>query len=274
MSGVITAVVATVTEVVTAVATAVTAAAEAVAGAVVSGAEALGVVGTVGECTAAEAALTGGVTAATEGAIYGAGFGALATPITGGDLGQNILFGALSGGVGGAVSPAISGAAGELGLSPAVAKATGMGVGNALGGTVASAAMGKDPLLPALGGLVSGVADFAVGGLPKNASWLDKALNTVEKNALTTGASMGLSDLLYSGSSKPSQQVGGGMQYQPIQQTNVTTTGQGSTPGSSALAQVLRTDAGAPIFGSSDKEGQTGKSGWNIESLRYMGSEA
>ena len=248
MSGVITAVVATVTEVVTAITTAVS--------------------------IAAEAALTGGVTAATEGAIYGAGFGALMTPITGGDLGQNMLFGALSGGVGGVASPAFAGAASELGFSPALAKATGMGLGNALGGTVASVAMGKDPLLPALGGLVSGVADFAVGGLPKNASWLDKALNTVEKNALTTGASMGLADLLYSGSSKPSQQVGGGMQYQPIQQTNVTTTGQGSTPGSSALAQVLRTDAGAPIFGGSDKEGQTGKSGWNIESLRYMGSEA
>ena len=59
MSGVITAVVATVTEVVTAVATAVTTAAEAVAGAVVSGAQGLGLVGAVGECTATEAALTG-----------------------------------------------------------------------------------------------------------------------------------------------------------------------------------------------------------------------
>ena len=78
----------------------------------------------------------------------------------------------------------------------------------------------------------------------------------------------------YSNPTQSAQQVGSGMQYQPIQQTNVTTTGQGSTPGSSALAQVLRTDAGAPIFGSSDKEGQPNKSGWNIESLRYMGSEA
>ena len=54
------------------------------------------------------------------------------------------------------------------------------------------------------------------------------------------------------------------------QPTSVTTTGMGASPGSSALAQALRTDLGAPIFGGDkDKEGR--KSGWNVESLRYMG---
>ena len=52
--------------------------------------------------------------------------------------------------------------------------------------------------------------------------------------------------------------------------TSVTTTGAGVSPGSSALAQALRTDLGAPIFGG-DKDKESPKSGWNIESLRYTG---
>ena len=44
-----------------------------------------------------------------------------------------------------------------------------------------------------------------------------------------------------------------------------------AAPGTQALAQALRVgDAGAPIFGG-DKEGGK-KSGWNVESLRYMGN--
>ena len=43
------------------------------------------------------------------------------------------------------------------------------------------------------------------------------------------------------------------------------------TPGSQALAQALRIgDVGAPIFGGDKEEG--GRSGWNIESLRYTGN--
>lgn len=53
--------------------------------------------------------------------------------------------------------------------------------------------------------------------------------------------------------------------------TSVTTTGAGASPGSSALAQALRTDLGAPIFGG-DKDKESPKSGWNVESLRYMGN--
>lgn len=55
--------------------------------------------------------------------------------------------------------------------------------------------------------------------------------------------------------------------YQP---TSVTTTGAGASPGSSALGQALRTDLGAPVFGG-DKDKESPKSGWNIESLRYAG---
>lgn len=47
--------------------------------------------------------------------------------------------------------------------------------------------------------------------------------------------------------------------------------GQQPSPGSAALAQALRVgDAGAPIFGSSEEKGKA-PSGWNVESLRYMG---
>ena len=52
--------------------------------------------------------------------------------------------------------------------------------------------------------------------------------------------------------------------------TSVTTTGAGAAPGSAALAQALRTDLGAPIFGG-DKDKDSKQSGWNVESLRYMG---
>jgi hypothetical protein len=39
------------------------------------------------------------------------------------------------------------------------------------------------------------------------------------------------------------------------------------------LSQALRIgDPGAPIFGGDKEEGK--KSGWNVESLRYMGQES
>jgi hypothetical protein len=47
----------------------------------------------------------------------------------------------------------------------------------------------------------------------------------------------------------------------------------GTTPGSQALGQALRVgDAGVPVFGGDKEEGK--KSGWNVESLRYMGQES
>ena len=57
---------------------------------------------------------------------------------------------------------------------------------------------------------------------------------------------------------------------QQAPQTSVATTGSGTSPGSEALAQALRLDPGAPVFGG-EKEGGK-KSGWNVESLRYMGN--
>jgi len=70
---------------------------------------------------------------------------------------------------------------------------------------------------------------------------------------------------------RSAQTVGGGV----AAPTSVTTTGAGQAPGSQALAQALRIgDPGAPILGSSDKEGGAKESGWNVSSLRYMGQES
>jgi len=68
---------------------------------------------------------------------------------------------------------------------------------------------------------------------------------------------------------RSAQTMGGGAAPEP---TSVATTGAGQAPGSQALSQALRIgDPGAPIFGGDKEEGK--KSGWNVESLRYMGQE-
>ena len=61
----------------------------------------------------------------------------------------------------------------------------------------------------------------------------------------------------------------------PLKKTTPTNTGgplqTNASPGSAALAQALRVgDAGAPVFGG-DKD-KSKRSGWNTESLRYMGN--
>jgi hypothetical protein len=74
----------------------------------------------------------------------------------------------------------------------------------------------------------------------------------------------------YLSPTRAAQTVGGGSTPTP---TSVTTTGAGQAPGSQALSQALRIgDPGAPIFGGDKEEGK--KSGWNVESLRYMGQES
>ena len=60
----------------------------------------------------------------------------------------------------------------------------------------------------------------------------------------------------------------------PLVKPTPTATPMQASPGSAALAQALRTDAGAPIFGTSGDEKGKKPGAWNVESLRYMGSEA
>ena len=72
----------------------------------------------------------------------------------------------------------------------------------------------------------------------------------------------------YLSPTRSAQTEGGGATPTP---TSVTTTGAGQAPGSQALSQALR--IGDPVLGSGDKE-EGKKSGWNVESLRYMGQES
>jgi hypothetical protein len=73
----------------------------------------------------------------------------------------------------------------------------------------------------------------------------------------------------YLSPTRSAQTEGGGATPSPA--TSVTTTGAGQAPGSQALSQALR--IGDPVLGSGDKE-EGKKSGWNVESLRYMGQES
>ena len=81
-------------------------------------------------------------------------------------------------------------------------------------------------------------------------------------------ALIGSSIANYLSPTRSAQTEGGGATPSP---TSVTTTGAGQSPGSQALSQALR--IGDPVLGSGDKE-EGKKSGWNVESLRYMGQES
>ena len=200
------------------------------------------------------------------------------------------------------VAPELAPAIGaELGLTGAAAQAAGSAVISG-GATALSGGSGSDILKSAAGG---GVGSY-VGGLAAEEVGKGTALGQAAKGfasgttsgliqgrnlgtALTQGAISGTAGYLFPESTKeagveraltstalsrflsPSVAGAGTTGATP---TSVATTGKGTSPGSSALGQVLRTDVGAPIFGGSDKEEKTTKPGWNVESLRYLGSEA
>jgi hypothetical protein len=157
--------------------------------------------------------------------------------ITGSDIGQA----ATAGLAGGAAADVATG----LGAGTDVAK----GIGQA----AQTAASGGDTLST----LASGLSGYessqqATTGQPISLNVLSSSLTPSSSKAL------GSFSLPYVGS------TGGTQQQATPTQTTV-------TPGSQALAQALRIgDVGAPIFGG-DKEGGK-KSGWNVESLRYMGN--
>lgn len=146
-------------------------------------------------------------------------------------------------------------AAQEAGI-PTVEKSA---IGGAAAGATKAAATGKSIAEGALkGGLVGGGAEYiseATGQQPgSTGEFLTKTL-----------AGSTLSNII-GGKTSPSTYVPGGT----TTPTSVTTTGAGASPGTAALAQALRTDLGAPIFGG-DKDKESPKSGWNVESLRYAG---
>jgi len=140
-------------------------------------------------------------------------------------------------GVGGATSGALKAASTKGSASDVLAGAVVGGAAGA-GGTAASEYAGFEP--------------GSIGG-------------ALTKNVIGSSISNYLSP------TRSAQTEGGGSTPSP---TSVTTTGAGQAPGSQALSQALRIgDPGAPIFGG-DKEDKGKQSGWNVESLRYMGQES
>lgn len=105
---------------------------------------------------------------------------------------------------------------------------------------------------------------------------MKRGLSAGEKAALTGALNLGLSYLRSpSGSGQRTIYSSSDYSY-PYLSKETTTAKQTSlpvgqfSPGSQALGQALRIgDIGAPIFGTDKDKGK--KSGWNVESLRYMG---
>ena len=208
---------------------------------------------------------------AASGAIKGAVSGGISAAAQGGDVEKGITGGA----VGGAVAGGVTGQAGQTdptidaplreasGVSAIAPREVARGAGSAAG----TLARGGTPKQAATGALISGGIDYIAGSPDANASTEEKALYGVGKGLATKYATE-----LFSPAPTRSAQTVGGEGFTP---TSVTTTGAGQAPGSQALSQALRIgDPGAPILGSSDKEGGDKQSGWNVSSLRYMGQES
>ena len=170
--------------------------------------------------------------------------------------------------VGGGFNPAtgkgdIATAAGAAAAPSAVEKA---GVSGAARGATSAALKGGSASDIVTGGVVGGLSSAGGEAASEAAGFQPGSVgSTLTKTVV--GQSIGD---IFSPTRSSSTQGGG---YTP--QTSVTTTGAGQAPGSQALAQALRIgDPGAPIFGGEKDKEAAKKSGWNVESLRYMGQES
>lgn len=167
--------------------------------------------------------------------------------------------------VGGGFNPATGAPTPTVtGLSESTEKA---GVSGAASGATRAALKGGSASDIVTGGVVGGLSGAGGQAVSEEAGFAPKSVGETLTKAVV---GQSISDIF--APTRSAQTVGGGG-YTP--QTSVTTTGAGQAPGSEALAQALRIgDAGAPIFGGDkDKEGAK-QSGWNVESLRYMGQES
>jgi hypothetical protein len=201
--------------------------------------------------------------------------GAISSEVQGGDAGKGAERGFVGGLVGGAVGEATAGAPAEIDPVTGVTEAPATGI---------QATDASQYAKPISRGAGSAASTLATGGTPKQAlvgglvtGGLDVAYGDTKGDPLAAGekAVIGktLTDYFAPAPTRSAQTVGGGTAAP--EQTSVTTTGAGQAPGSQALAQALRIgDPGAPILGSSDKEGDAKESGWNVSSLRYMGQES
>ena len=139
------------------------------------------------------------------------------------------------------------------------------GVSGATRGATSAALKGGSASDVVSGGIVGGASSY--GG---SAASEELGLQPGSVESGLTQTIVGQSIGNYLSPTRSAQTVGGGAAPEP---TSVTTTGAGQAPGSQALSQALRIgDPGAPIFGGDKEEGK--KSGWNVESLRYMGQES
>lgn len=168
--------------------------------------------------------------------------------------------------VGGGFNPATG--AGDPTTAAAAAPVTAekAGVRGATSGATRAALKGGSPEEIVAGGIVGGASGY--GGAAASEE-LGLQPGSIESGLTQTIVGQSIGN--YLSPTRSAQTMGGGATPSP---TSVTTTGAGQAPGSQALAQALRIgDAGAPIFGG-DKEDKGKASGWNVESLRYMGQES
>jgi hypothetical protein len=220
----------------------------------------------VAEAVGAEIAGSTLLADAATGAIKGGISGGISAAAQGGDVEKGVTRGAAGGAAGGAVTgqvgqpdPTIDAPLREASGLSAVAPTQVAKGGGAAAGTLATGGTPKQALV---GGLVTTGLDYAYGDTKGD------PLAAGEKAVIGRA----LTDLFAPSTTYRTAQTEGGGTAAP---TSVTTTGAGQAPGSQALAQALRIgDPGAPILGSSDKEGGGKESGWNVSSLRYMGQES
>jgi hypothetical protein len=219
----------------------------------------------VAEAVGAEIAGSTLLADAASGAIKGAVSGGISAAAQGGDVEKGIEGGA----VGGAVTGGVTGQAGQTdptidaplreasGVSAIAPREVARGAGSAAG-TLARGGSAKQAVV---GGLVTGGLDYAYGDTKGD------PLASAEKAVIGKT----LTDYFSPAPTRSAQTEG----VATPSTLGVTTTGAGQAPGSQALSQALRIgDPGAPILGSSDKEGGAKESGWNVSSLRYMGQES
>ena len=241
---------------------------------------------TAGIADAIAGAVGGGLLGSvTTGAVIGAVGGAAGAAIEGGNIWKGAEMGALGGGIGAGVTSELVGTAGindpnALGGPVTTTPTTGLfgtqGAYNPLSAAT-TASLGQTALAQGLGSAIGGFATtgnvksalesggisglvnyaFPTGGL----SGSSKDLAQLEQGLTSTA----LRDLLAPGL-KQANETGGAFGG------GLTDTRTSPGPSSSALAQVLNT--GGPVFGAASGDEEKSKPGaWNVESLRYMGSD-
>ena len=173
---------------------------------------------------------------------------------------------AIAAGAGQYLGTEVSEFAGGQGISAPIAK----GIGSAVGGTVSALGSGQAPGQALKSGAIKGLGTGAGEYLASNVLELDP--NSLGSTVVKQGTAGVLSNILGGKSGQPSTQPF----ITAVPTVAPAATGAGQiTPSSSALAQVLKTDMGAPIFGG-EKEGKPQKWGegdlTGSSALREMGS--